>query len=245
VTIVQFPSSGDCNGPRDPWVKDSIYRLIESSIDQTSGQLPANGLDLPDENATRKGERIGWVAGARDAVAGVQLGERQRVLGNRAAELLEQISQTADSSASIALYCLLRDESVLDFIDEALGCVAGKNLEAEPGLHEFALRLATESADRGPVKFGIALLGTLRLRAHQDVVCNLGKHDEFTLFAAVALKNMLDDPQTALWTLARQVHGWGRIQAVKQLVPTASPEIQRWLRTEGFRNSVMHEYLPM
>jgi hypothetical protein len=72
VTIVQFPSSGggDWNGPRDPWVTDSIYRLIESSIDQTSGQLPANGLDLPDENATRKGETIGWVAGARDGVAG-------------------------------------------------------------------------------------------------------------------------------------------------------------------------------
>ena len=40
MTIVQFPYSGDWNGPRDLWVKDSIYRLIESSIDQTSVQLP-------------------------------------------------------------------------------------------------------------------------------------------------------------------------------------------------------------
>jgi len=103
--------------------------------------------------------------------------------------------------------------------------------------------LATESADRGPVKFGIALLGALRLGAHQYVVSTLGKHDEFTLYAAVALKNMLDDPEPALWNLAKQVQGWGRVQAVRQLVPTANPDIHRWLRTEGFRNSVMYEYL--
>jgi hypothetical protein len=43
-------------------------------IDQTNGQLPTNGLDLPDENSVRNAERIGWVAGARDGVAGVQVG---------------------------------------------------------------------------------------------------------------------------------------------------------------------------
>lgn len=243
MTILQFPSVGDPKESRDPWVKDSIYRLIKSSIDQTSGQLPTHGLDLPDENSVRNAEKIGWVAGARDGVAGVQLGERQKVLGKRAAELLGKISETADCTAASALYRLLKEESVLDFVDEALRCVAEKNLEAAPHLHEVALKLATEAADRGPVKFGIALLGTLRLRSHQDVVCVLGRHDEFTLFAAVALRNMLDDPETAIWSLAKLVRGWGRIQAVNWLVPTASPEIQRWLRTDGFRNSVMHEYL--
>lgn len=242
MTVLQFPSI-DSDGPRDPWVKDSIYRLIQSSIDQTDGEPAKRGLDLPDENSARSAERISWVAGALDGVAGVHEGERQKDLGKRAAELLGQISATADSAATSALYRLLKEESVLDFVDEALRRVAEKNLEAAPHLHEVALRLATESADRGPVKFGIALLGFLRLRVHQDVVCSLGRHDEFTLFAAVALRNMLDDPEAAIWNLAKQVYGWGRIQAVNRLVPTANPEIQQWLRTDGFRNSIMHEYL--
>lgn len=143
MTILQFPSVGDPKESRDPWVKDSIYRLIESSIDQSSGQLPTNGVDLPDENSARKAQRVGWVAGARDGVAGVQVGERQKVLGKHAAELLRQISETADCAATSALYRLLKEESVLDFVDEALRCVAEKNLEAAPHLHEVALKLAT------------------------------------------------------------------------------------------------------
>jgi hypothetical protein len=77
--------------------------VSKSSIDQTSGQLPTNGLDLPDENSARSAEGIGWVAGALDGVAGVQVGERQKVLGKRAAELLGQISETADRAAASAL----------------------------------------------------------------------------------------------------------------------------------------------
>jgi hypothetical protein len=63
-----------------------------------------NGLDLPDENSVRNAERISWVAGARDGVAGVQVGERQKDLGKRAAELLGQISETADPAAASPLY---------------------------------------------------------------------------------------------------------------------------------------------
>ncbi|MGH9455282.1 MAG: hypothetical protein ACRD2O_15080 [Terriglobia bacterium] len=39
------------------------------------------------------------------------------------------------------------------------------------------------------------------------------------------------------------VHGWGRIQIVDRLVRTHDPQIQAWLLREGFRNSVMDEYL--
>ena len=93
------------------------------------------------------------------------------------------------------------------------------------------------------MKLGIALLGVMAIKKHESIIQTLGKHDEFTLYAAVALSNMFEDPSKPMWELAKSVDGWGRIQVVERLVPTDDEEIQRWLRLEGFRNSVMYEYL--
>ncbi|HEY6250320.1 MAG TPA: hypothetical protein VI685_10180 [Candidatus Angelobacter sp.] len=46
-----------------------------------------------------------------------------------------------------------------------------------------------------------------------------------------------------MWRLAKKVHGWGRIQIVEWLDGTTNPEIQDWMLREGFRNSVMYNYL--
>src|SRR5712691_327579 len=71
----------------------------------------------------------------------------------------------------------------------------------------------------------------------------LALNDEFTLFAALALARVVDDPGQALWDIAKRVHGWGRIQVVERLSGTHNPEIQAWMLREGFRNQVMDGYL--
>jgi hypothetical protein len=50
-------------------------------------------------------------------------------------------------------------------------------------------------------------------------------------------------PDTELWDLARAVDGWGRIQCVERLRHTEDPAIRAWILRDGFRNSIMHEYL--
>jgi hypothetical protein len=62
-------------------------------------------------------------------------------------------------------------------------------------------------------------------------------------FCAVALSNLSNDPEPSLWRLARNVNGWGRIHVVERLAQTENPEIKNWLLREGYRNSVMYEYL--
>lgn len=79
--------------------------------------------------------------------------------------------------------------------------------------------------------------------ADMDLFQMLGRHDEFTLFCAVAITNASGDHDEALWTLARNVTGWGRIHAVERLSHTENPAIKDWLLREGFRNSIMYEYL--
>jgi hypothetical protein len=60
-----------------------------------------------------------------------------------------------------------------------------------PGFHlyELAYSLVSESPDREPVKFGIAILGLYRKSSNEELFQTLGWHEEFTLFCAVALAN--------------------------------------------------------
>jgi len=94
-----------------------------------------------------------------------------------------------------------------------------------------------------PVKAGIALLGISGGQEDADLLLTLGRHEELTLYCAVALANSSPDPETALWSLARSVDGWGRIQTVERLKETGRDDIQDWLVRDGFRNQVMDEYL--
>jgi hypothetical protein len=71
----------------------------------------------------------------------------------------------------------------------------------------------------------------------------MGRHEELTLFSATALANTQKDHEHALFELAQHVHGWGRIQTVERLVGTEDREIKAWLLREGYKNTVMHEYL--
>jgi hypothetical protein len=96
----------------------------------------------------------------------------------------------------------------MDFVDSALEKVVAANVSLEPHLHKYAKWLAFESPDRGPVKFGIALLGLIRDKNDMDKITALGKHEEFTLFSAVALTNTYENPEQELWNLAKFVDGW-------------------------------------
>jgi len=244
VRVISFLfGRGRTDGP-GPWVQESIFHLIKANVDPSTGRLRVGNLELPDERRVQGDTKMRWAAGAADGVATHHMGSsKQEATTRRAASLIEEIARTGEMRPQKALYSLLTDESALDIVDDVLQILATRGIPSEPHLSHLAVRLATESADRGPVKLGLALLGALQLREHVDTAITLGTHDEFTLFAAVALKNMIDESSRALWNLAGRVDGWGRIQVVERLVPTDNPEIQRWLRTEGFRNSIMYEYL--
>lgn len=89
----------------------------------------------------------------------------------------------------------------------------------------------------------MALLGAVGKRGeHLDVFATFGLHDEFALYADVALLRVAGDPGGAVWSVAKAVTGWERIAAIERLDGTARPEIKRWLVRQGYRNRVMNEY---
>ncbi len=116
---------------------------------------------------------------------------------------------------------------------------------ASASLATLARWLCRRAPDPIAVRYGIALLGQYGGASDVDLIMTLGRHEEFTVTCATALCKVLgpEPSQTAMWNLARRVHGWGRIQMVRRLASTGCPEIQQWLLREGYRNSHTDDYL--
>ena len=129
---------------------------------------------------------------------------------------------------------------LLSYVDELLPVVAQSGVTAD-GLRDLALDLATNGTSAEPVKLGISLLGLCGLPEDLDLVLTLGRHEEFTLFCAVAAGRIAGPGGRTLATRSRH-SGWGRSGGGAAL-STERPEIQDWLVRDGFRNSIMDEYL--
>lgn len=221
--------------------RPSIYSFIVGRLDPV-GRLTESGASLPDEAAAMSGD-LKWSAGAMDGVFGHHAG------GGGSTELAEKAAKTFVDACERPtrrrlkrLYKTVSSDNALDFLDPLIE----RLVELQPDrvrLHELGRWLATTASERGAVKVGLAILGVTGLDRDVEVVRALGAHDEFTLYAAVALSNGLEDPETELWALATAVDGWGRIQCVDRLRETADPSIRACLLRTGFRNSIMYEYL--
>src|SRR5207249_2497841 len=185
-----------------------------------------------------------WAAGAMDGVITHHFGTGENeATVCKTVELVLAYSRQPTANNKGAVYQHVIAEHVVSIIDPVIEALVNENGIGHDRLYELARSFVTEAPDREPVKFGIALLGLFRQPADMDLFQTLGRHDEFTLFCAVAITNASEDHDEALWTLARNVTGWGRIHVVEQFARTTNPAIKRWMLREGFRNSIMYEYL--
>lgn len=224
------------------WKTDeSIYNFIINSLD-SSGKLKESGMELPDEPKTEGGLR--YVPGMADAV----FANAESALSDEELEEFSELilrSALGDEEAESRLYeNVCSRYSVLSIIDRVLGKLEEDSFSLKENLAVTAADFAFKSADRNAVKFGIALLGFCRSRDDLDGIKTLGLHDEFTLFASVAVLNMSSDTEKDLLEIAKKAEGWGRIQSVQRLAEIVqSSETADWLVYEGYKNSIMYEYL--
>ena len=241
----ETPTSGSRSAPFQPAVPESptsIYQYIQLHRDSATGRMAADGMVLPDEPATRRFSRLRWLPGALEGLGTRHMEWDGSAKAAQAITLLQQIA-AGSPSAEAALYELLRVDDVVTFYSDALDFAAARIPDAEPRLHDVARRLATQSRDRGPVKFGIAMLGSMGDENDLEIVRTLALHDEFGLYAAEAIAELAPQRQQALYEMAQKLNGWGRIEAVTLMTATPDPKLRRWLLTEGFRNDVTAQYL--
>lgn len=225
----------------EEWRTDhSILNFINSKLDK-DGSI--QGLDLPDEIITKN--KIRYAPGLFDAMFGADNSNETK---NRVAELsrhLKRIALNGNIESDREFYRLISEsESVIGAIDAFLQEIVKEPLPIEPHLIRFAKDLISKSQKRNAVKFGIAILGLCQNKAPLDEIKILGQHDEFTVYATVAIMQLSENIEWDLWELAKKVDGWGKIQLVDRLSQLELTEpIKDWLIYEGYKNGIMIEYL--
>lgn len=243
-----FGGKGDDTGhepPSMPWDRrPSILEFVRSHFPTDGPGVDEGGYTLPDDERVNAGSKLRWGMGSMDGVMTHHFGTGENeATVRKTVELVLAYSRQPTATNKAAVYQHVIAESVVSIIDPVIEALVNENGIGHDRLYEIARSFVTEAPDREPVKFGIALLGLFRQPADMDLIQTLGRHDEFTLFCAVAITNSSEDHDEALWTLARNVTGWGRIHTVERLAKTTAPAIKRWMLREGFRNSIMYEYL--
>ena len=223
--------------------RPAIFQQVRDASAPLAADAPLTSLELADDAQHQRGG-MRWAAGALDGVMGHHAPvEDERLRAKQIVKALRDLMAEASPANLTHLTRLLTRAPVLGVLDDILAeLVQSGDLDPDR-FHELALLLVRESPDREVVKLGISMLGVLVGCDERETLLTIGRHEEFTLFAAVALAGTVDDPDRALWQLARSVRGWGRIHAVERLAETEDPEIRGWLLREGFHNDVMDEYL--
>lgn len=214
-----------------PSIRDAI--LARDGEVEDDATLPDDGGD--------DGE-IRWAAGARDGVCthmGASDDTADRTQSIRA--MIDRVALERHIDDLRTLYAYVVEHGVISIADDlgdSFSIVPPRNPEAYAHL---ARSLIHHSPDREPVKLGITLLGMFgNASDHADLVA-IGSHDEFTLYALVALAHL--GVEDGPWILAPRVKGWGRIHCIERLdAPIEDAERRRWLLVEGWRNSIMTEY---
>lgn len=230
--------------PETVWgERPSLYDHIRRHLQPDGVGLAPGGETLPDEEEKDDSE-VRWGAGSLDGTMGHHFGAGQDP--EDVGQILRTLRAALDRAETARfrdLYELLRQGRALGLADSLLEALRENQATLPLGrLRSLARWLVTQAPDREPVKIGMAILGLFGEKEDRDLLLTLGRHEELTLFAAVALANLREAPEEALWELARGVTGWGRIQAIERLADTQDPRIRRWLLVEGYRNRVMDEY---
>lgn len=239
-----FSTPWDINNIQPPWGdRPSIHDHIKAHLNPNGPGLLPGGEELPDDEIIHGRNGIRWAPGAEDGVFGHHFGGgKERKEAAKIFNALMVLALGAKPRHAHALYKLLTTQGTLARIDPLLALIRQRRRPDPHRLRAIARWLATKASDREPVKAGIALLGLFPGQEDREIFLALGRHEEFTLYAAVALANTEEDPEPFLWELAHHVTGWGRIQIIERLAETKNEQIKAWLLREGCRNSVMNEY---
>jgi len=233
-------------GVQKPWSgRPSLYRHVLAHAEAAGASPLAGAYELPDEALFRSEGSLGWVPGAQDSLTGGAAREDAEGLAEEIRDALVDLTEESTDANAARLYDLLSEGRAVEYVDPLLEVLGGEGLDAGR-VRGVARWLATESPDREPVKAGIVLLGAFPDGddgGDRDALLALGRHEEFTAYAAVALLNSGgDDAERALCGLASSVCGWGRVNIVERLAATRDDAVRAWMLREGYRNDVMYEY---
>lgn len=177
--------------------------------------LPGKRLFEPDPDSV-----AGTFEGVLSHRAAGSKGPEPLVLAAALLDLLRTPPTTATVHAFAGQLIALDGPAEMDRFLEAARVGGGPD---RIRLAELARWLCTHGVHYEQVTAGLALLGISGDIEDVGLVMRLGVEDRLTLYALVALQNLLLEPEQAMFELARRVKGWDRIDALYRLKDSTDP----------------------
>ena len=194
----------------------SIYKWLQ--LEQAGSAYESN-CPLPD-HADLGDNASAWVPGAYEALlmrSDYSI-SRFALLNYLLARTVRKQMLTPSPANQAREEAKLLKTGALATVDPLISHLSRMNVPRD-AMRTEALRLACESSKRELVKVGMALLGQSGEPSDAEILLTLGRHEEFTFFAAPALRALLgaDAVNDALLPLADQVDGWGKTAILYEL----------------------------
>jgi hypothetical protein len=190
----------------------SIFEHIDAHVRPGVPGLTKGGDDLPDE-AEFSGGELSFAPGALEGIlSGPGDADEVRAAVDRIYDALAALAEDPGAETRAQLREAFREGHVrarMDALRDRLNAAPPPHAERlYPALRELFLR----SGHRDEVKYSMALLGGFRRPEDAELFRIVGRHEEFTLYAAVALASVTDDPVNEWLGMLAHVKGWGRTE---------------------------------
>jgi hypothetical protein len=211
----------------------SIYEHVRRHLRADGPGLLEGGETLPDDEFLEGDVR--WAPGALEGAFSRYGGEPDDVSA-RVDELHRALIRFADKPGRrerARVRRLFRENDVRTVVDDLLGRLRDHPPADQKTLYRELRRLLTESGYRGEVKFALALVGAFGQPDDVEIFRTLARHEEFTLYGAVALASVVDDPTAEWLALLQHVEGWGRTELAELLLRQPTPEVCAVLLRRG------------
>lgn len=211
-----------------PWKhKESIVPFIQQQL-REHGKLVTD--ELPDDSYVYDEHHPRLAPGLADR-------ENDDVVipffVNKIVKLIAQQANQPTDKRRAKTYEELTSDTIASYGDQFIEKFEQREWDEEAVQGE-AVWLLENAADREVVKFALVLLGCTSCNAYRSLLCDIGRHGEFTIYAAFALENGCENAEEALFELAQETDGWGRVAAIEYL-QGATEEVRAWLVTEGYQ----------
>lgn len=221
----------------------SIYDFL---LQQYDNKEPYAGAVLPDHGQMRLASDEVWTAGAYEGIVlRENYGIKQHVLVNyRIARIIrKQIENPCEKNQKKA-YDTIRKYSAISIVDPVISIMLSRHKIDKDKMRQAALDMAMKSEHREVVKFGVALLGHCAKEEDIPVIMVIGRHEEFTLYAAGAIHVMTDSAKRndLLIQLSENTNGWGKI-AVAYEIDYTSEAARFYTVAKGCENGIGLSYL--
>jgi hypothetical protein len=217
--------------------KPSIYEHVRRHLDPGGVGLLEGGDELPDEADFEWEGGIRWAAGAQEGVLARYWGsESDDDPAKQSAEIhaaLAALASRPSDRRRRKLRRLLREADPRSVLGDLIERFTSYPPRDPAALYAELRSMVLESGNRTDVKFALPLTGLYGRPEDAEVFRTLARHEEFTLYAALALGNVVEDPTAEWLRLLDSVSGWGKTEVTELLLRDPTPQVCHVLLRRG------------